>query len=71
MKITDIELGAVYSYERADIQPIRVVVIRIDSVLDGAEKNRHTVYVQAIDPPYRWVAMPHELHILSKERTKR
>ena len=64
MFITDIELGAVYSYKRSDIQPVRVVVIRTDSIIGGAEKERHTVYVQAVGSPHRWVAMPHELHII-------
>ena len=62
MFVADIELGAIYTYERPDIQPVRVVVFRIDSVIGGAEKDRHTVSVQAVGSPHRWVAMPHELH---------
>ena len=59
MFITDIELGAVYAYERSDLQPVRVVVIRINNIIGG-----HTVDVQAVGSPHRWVAMPHELHII-------
>ena len=69
MFIADIELGAIYTYERPDIRPVQVVVFRIDSVIRGAEEDRHTVFVQAVGSPHRWVAMPHELHAIAQDNS--
>ena len=64
-RYADEELDTLENWATAkDLFPAITVNKMTSAVIGAAEKDRHTVFVQTVGSPHRWVAMPHELHEL-------